>query len=111
MAVIRFKGGLLSEPVDTEVGGMSVMDFLTTVISSSVQVKALDIHMRVNSPAMIWVDGSVRSMKGPPTLSVDDINLLVELMLGEQGPAEFHRTHQFNTALADKNSNRVRANI
>ena len=62
----------MSESGDTQIGGMSVIDFLTAVISSSVQVKASDIHVRAGSPVMIRVDGRIRSMKGSPTLSGDD---------------------------------------
>lgn len=101
----------MSDSGDTQIGGMPVIDFLTAVISSSVQVEASDIHVRADSPVMIRVDGSIRSMKGSPTLSVDDINLLVELMLGNHDPVEFEKSNQFDTAIADKNGNRVRANI
>jgi twitching motility protein PilT len=105
------KGELLSKSGDTQIGGMSVIDFLTAVISSSVQVKASDIHVRTGSPVMIRVDGSIRSMKGSPTLSADDLNFLVELMLGRHDSAEFDKKHQFDAAVTDKNGNRVRANI
>jgi twitching motility protein PilT len=60
---------------------------------------------------MIRVDGSIRSMKGSPTLSVGDIKLMVDLMLAKHGSAEFDKQRQFDAAITDKNGNRVRANI
>lgn len=101
----------MSEIEGKQIGGMSVIDFLTAVVSSSVQIKVSDIHVRADSPVMIRVDGSIRAMKGSPILRANDVELLVELMLGDQDPAEYLRTHQFDTAIADKNGNRVRANI
>jgi len=93
----------LSEIEGKQIGGMSVIDFLTAVVSSSVQIKVSDIHVRADSPVMIRVDGSIRAMKGSPILRANDVELLVELMLGDQDPAEYLRTHQFDTAIADKN--------
>ena len=105
------EGELLSESGGAQIGGMSVIDFFTAVISSSVQVKASDIHVRAECPVMIRVDGSIRSMKGSPTLSIEDINLLVDLRLAERSKAEFEKKFQIDAAVTDNNGNRVRANI
>ena len=52
----------MSEIEGKQIGGMSVIDFLTAVVSSSVQIKVSDIHVRADSPVMIRVDGSIRAM-------------------------------------------------
>ncbi|MGH1541846.1 MAG: type IV pilus twitching motility protein PilT [Arenicella sp.] len=86
-------------------------NFLSVVIAGAVKFKASDIHIRTDNPVMLRIDGVIRSLKGAPTLSSDQIEVLINELLDEYHQKIYTRESQADVSFGDNDGNRVRVNI
>lgn len=85
--------------------------FLSVVLSGAVKFGASDVHIRSGNPVMLRIDGVIRSLKGAPELSKDEIEALIDEILPDYHQKLYETNSQADTSYGDKNGNRVRVNI
>ena len=85
--------------------------FLSVVLSGAVKFGASDIHIRSGNPVMLRIDGVIRSLKGAPELSSDEIETLIDELLPKYHKELFAKDNQADTSYSDSEGNRVRVNV
>ncbi len=87
------------------------LEFLTSILSSAVEFRASDIHIRSGHQIMMRLDGRVRQVKGSPTMTDDMIERLIFPLVDPYHLRVFEADKQVDFALTDNLDNRVRVNL
>ena len=98
-------------PVAPSAEGGDPVKFLGHVLGKAVNVRASDIHMRVKNHPMFRVDGTLRSMREYPILSVQDMEDLSRKLMKPRHWEIFQRDYQVDISIGIQNIGRVRVNI
>lgn len=87
------------------------LELLTNIVTSAVQFKASDIHMRAGHQIMMRLDGRIRQVKGSPEMDNDAIEDLIFPLMSKHHVELFKKESQVDLSLGDSNGNRVRVNM
>ena len=87
------------------------LEFLTSIVSSAVQFKASDIHIRAGHQIMMRLDGRIRVVNGSPEMSDEMIERLMFPLVSDHHLEMFKSDHQVDLSLSDNENNRVRVNM
>jgi twitching motility protein PilT len=99
---------LRSVPSDpSHAGRIAVEAMLDGVIAA----RASDLHLTVNAPPTVRVHGTLRPLRGYPTLAAEDIELLVSGLLSAEQSAEFARSNEIDMAFSLRGEDRFRVNV
>ena len=101
--------GLLRENETPQI--REALEFLTSIVSSAVQFRASDIHMRAGHQIMMRLDGKIRQVKGSPEMSDEMIERLIFPLMSKHHLVMFRENNQADLALSDNDGNRVRVNM
>ena len=85
---------------------------LDELLGRAVSAGASDIHLKVNQPPMLRVDGAIRPMEGMPTLTTDDLTALLQIA-GSAAPhrlATFRETGELDASYETAHDTRFRVN-
>ena len=86
-------------------------EFLTSIVSSAVQFRASDIHIRASHQIMMRLDGKIRQVKGSPEMSDEMIERLIFPLMSKHHLVIFRESNQADLSLTDNEGNRVRVNM
>jgi len=78
------------------------------IILKAKSARATDIHLSVNNPPIIRVDGYLLRMQGYPALTVNDLNSIIEHLLGDSDIENRNKETDFSFGFEDV---RIRANL
>jgi len=85
---------------------------LDELLGRAVAAGASDIHLKVNQPPMLRVDGAIAPLEGAPTLTSDDLNALLQVA-GSAAPhrlATFRETGELDASYETAQETRFRVN-
>ncbi|HOK33772.1 MAG TPA: type IV pilus twitching motility protein PilT [Fervidobacterium sp.] len=78
------------------------------IILKAKSARATDIHLSVNNPPIIRVDGYLLRMQGYPAFTVNDLNSIIEHLLGDSDIENRNKETDFSFGFEDV---RIRANL
>ncbi|MAZ76885.1 MAG: type IV pili twitching motility protein PilT [Micavibrio sp.] len=82
---------------------------LTQLLAFTIQNDASDLHLSANSPPIIRVSGTLKSIKSDP-LSSDDIRSMLYSVMTEEQRAEYERDLELDIAISFGDKARFRVN-
>ena len=92
----------------------AVRIFDTTIIDPWLdivwQARGTDLHCTAGAPPVARVDGDLRAIEGAAILTTDDIERIVNTLIGADGYARFERERQYDFSFDWGAKARVRAN-
>ena len=79
------------------------------VLKATVQLRASDLFLKVNSPPRVRVDGNVRQL-GTVAMTKDDLRDAFAILVDEHSREGFKKNHEVDTAFEEEGIGRFRVN-
>ena len=79
------------------------------VLKATVQLRASDLFLKVNSPPRVRVDGNVRQL-GTVAMTKDDLRDAFAILVDEHSREGFKKNHEVDTAIEEEGIGRFRVN-
>src|SRR5688572_5406441 len=84
---------------------------LTELLRKTIEIGASDLHLRVDSPPQVRVNGKLRPLDGHPVLDADDTRQLAYSYLSAEQGRQFEEKRELDFSIGLEGLSRFRVNI